>query len=481
MSFYNIWTLGISLLVVAATVWAVVHAVMTRREVGTAVAWVGVIVLSPGLGALAYFLLGINRIRRRARELREDEVSYLSLLPPPAPPEAVTDALGAERAHLQPLARLVDSASGRPLLPGNRIEPLVDGAEAFPAMLAAIESAEHSITLASYIFDNDRAGKRFKEALVAAKARGVEVRVLIDAVGARYSFPPMTRALKRAGIRTARFMPAFFHWRMPYFNLRNHRKLLVVDGRIGFTGGMNIREAFWSETADDEPHGHDLHFRLEGPVVAELQEAFAQDWTFTTRERLTGERWFPRIEPVGPVLARGIADGPDVDFETLLAVLLGAASVARERIDLVTPYFIPDVRLRSALATAARRGVQVTIILPEKSNLALVDWASRAYWASLLAAGCRFVLTPAPFDHAKLAVVDDAWTLFGSANLDPRSLALNFEFNVESYDAELAARARALIDERTARGRELYLAELNRWSFATHFRNRMARLLSPYL
>jgi len=477
----SLWPVLLSLLAVALTVVASVHAVMTRREVGTAVAWVGVIVLSPFLGAALYFLLGVNRIRRRARELRGGaDATYAALLPPPVPPEAVRQRLGAEGAHLVPLARLGDDVTRRPLLSGNRVEPLPSGDAAYPAMLEAIERAERSVALCSFIFDYDGAGRRFVDALAAAAARGVEVRVLIDAVGARYSFPSTVRMLRRRGVRVARFMPAFFHWKMPYFNLRNHRKIMVVDGRVGFAGGMNIREAFWAEVAGGY-HGGDVHFRFEGPVVAELQEAFAQDWTFTTRERLTGDAWFPPLAAAGDALARGIADGPDVDFEKLHTVLLGALSVARQEVRFVTPYFIPDARLLSALAVAARRGVEVTIVLPERVNLVLVQWASTAYWRPLLDAGCHIVVTPPPFDHAKLAVVDGAWALVGSANLDPRSLQLNFEFNVEVYDEGVAAEVGALVAERLRVGRAVSLAEVQARPFHVKFRDRLARLLSPYL
>lgn len=475
------WTFLLSLLVAALAIVAAVHAVMTRREVGTAVAWVGVILLSPLVGAIVYFLLGVNRIKRRAQELRgEAEETYTELLPPPVSVDTLQKRLGPSREHLLPVARLGDNVTERPLLAGNRVEPLINGDKAYPAMIAAIESAERSVSLLSYIFDNDRAGKRFLEALKAACGRGVEVRVLIDDVGARYSFPSMVRALRRVGVPVARFMPALFHWRMPYFNLRNHRKIMVVDGRVGFTGGMNIRQAYWQDLIGED-HGDDVHFRITGPVVAELQEVFAQDWTFTTRERLGGEAWFPRLAPAGETIARGIADGPDIDFEKLHTTILGALAVAQEAVSIITPYFIPDQRLLSALAIAARRGIDVTIVLPEKVNLALVQWASTAYWPPLLEAGCRIVVTPPPFDHTKLMVVDGTWVLLGSTNLDPRSLQLNFEFNVECYDPELARVVETFVRQRREIGRAVTLAEIRGRRFHVKLRDRLARLLSPYL
>jgi cardiolipin synthase A/B len=389
-------------------------------------------------------------------------------------------ALPPERLYLIDVARLGDRAAQRPLLAGNLVTPLLEGDAAYPAMLAAIDAARESVSLATYIFDNDLAGRAFLRSLRAAVRRGVQVRVLVDDVGARYSFPPTIRLLRRAGVPAARFNPAVLHWRMPYFNLRNHRKILVVDGRIGFTGGMNIRAGTWLEKRPAHPI-RDLHFRIDGPVVVELQEVFAEDWAFSTRERLEGERWFPQLDPAGETIARGISDGPDIDFENLPIVIMGALSSARASVHIITPYFIPDVTLTTILGLAAMRGVDVSILTPEKNNLVLVQWASEAHWAPLLERGCRIFLTPPPFDHAKLIVVDGTWTLLGSANLDPRSLQLNFEFNVECYDTALAGELDALFDARRRAAREITLAELRARPFGVKLRNGIARLASPYL
>lgn len=477
----EIWPYIAGGLVAVLAITASLHAIFHKRNVPSAVAWVGLIWLSPLVGAVLYLFLGINRIHRRASALRGHAARYRHTAAlPSVEVEEVGRSLGPGAEHIGALARLGERITERPLLRGNRITPLRDGDEAYPAMLEAIAAAEASVTLATYIFDNDRAGRAFLDALRAAVARGVEVRVLIDAVGARYSFPPMPRLLRRAGIPVARFLPAALHWRMPYFNLRNHRKILVVDGRVGFTGGINIREGHWLSLAPSHPV-RDLHFRIEGPVVAELQEVFAEDWTFTTGERLEGERWFPALAPCGPTIARGISDGPDIDFEKLQFMLLGALSSARSRVRIMTPYFIPDPAVLTVLNLTALRGVEVQLVLPARSNLALVQWASTAYWAELLEKGCRIFLTPPPFDHSKLMVVDGAWALLGSANWDPRSLLLNFEFNVECYDAELAARLDGWICERVGAAREVTLAELRARPAAQKLRDGLARLLSPYL
>jgi cardiolipin synthase len=308
----------------------------------------------------------------------------------------------------------------------------------------------------------------------------VQVRVLVDYVGSRYSLPSIVGKLRRAGVTTARFMPTFLPWRTMYMNLRSHRKILVVDGRTGFTGGINIRVDNM-HSLNPRYRVQDLHFRLTGPVVAQMQEAFAEDWAFTTEERLKGEAWFPEVPPAGQAIARGIGDGPDEDYDVLRRIILGALACARHRVRIVTPYFLPDTTLISALNVAAMRGVVVEIVLPAKNNLRTVGWAATAQLWQVLERGCRVWLTPPPFDHTKLMLVDDAWVLFGSANWDPRSLRLNFEFNVECYDTDLVARLNGLVDEKVGGAREITLDDVNRRPLPIKLRDGVARLFSPYL
>ena len=389
--------------------------------------------------------------------------------------------LGPAAAHLAALAEVVAVATGRPLLRGNRITPLHNGDEAYPAMIAAIDEARDSVLFSTYIFDNDRAGALFLEAFRRAIARRVEVRVLIDGLGARYSWPSVIAGLRAAGVRVARFLPKLIPTRFRYANLRNHRKIMVVDGRVGFTGGMNVREGCLLELNPRHPV-RDLHFRVEGPAVAHLQEVLADDWAFITGELLQGPRWFPPPEPAGRALARGITDGPDEDFERLRMTLLGAITAARSSVIVVTPYFLPDATLVNTLNVAAMRGVQVDILLPAEGNLRVVQWASTAQLWQVLERGCRVWLTPPPFDHTKLMVVDGAWVLLGSSNWDPRSLRLNFEFDLECYDRGLAESLQQwLRDERLRQARPVTLAEVDGRSLPVRLRDGLARLLSPYL
>jgi len=452
---------------------AFAHAVLNVRDVRAAFGWAGVIVLLPIAGAMLYWAFGINRVKRNAvtRLRRSTWLDARKTLAKPHP----------EVADLGPLARLGDSVSGRPLLSGNRISPLVNGDETFPAMLAAIKDARHTVHLTSYIFDSDQLGMRFVEALGDAVDRGVHVRVVIDAVGARYSFPSIVRPLRRRGVHVARFNPTFFPpWRWKYTNLRCHRKLLIVDGTRGFTGGINIRHGHNILESPRHP-ALDLHFAIEGPVVADLQRAFHEDWTFATGRKVTEEGWYPELSSVGPVFARGITDGPDVDLNALRWTVLGAIASARTRVRLVTPYFLPEGEMLSQIRIAVMRGISVELIIPRRLNLRLVQWASESFLQDVLETGATIIGTMGHFDHSKVIVVDDAWALIGSTNLDPRSLRLNFEFNVECYDSELVGSLDALIDAKVASATPFTIDEVRAFGFFRRLRGGVMRLFTPYL
>ena len=452
------------------------HALLHKRDNRAATIWIGIVWLMPVLGSLLYLAMGVNRIRRRATKLGVHKTYS----------RAVPDDLGEPEhdgaEHLKHIARVVSRVVTQPLTTGNKIEPLVNGDETFPAMLAAINTAKKSISLVSYIFDNDAIGKIFVMALQHAVQRGVHVRVLVDAAGTRYSFPPINRELRRAGVPFAKFLPSsiLMPWRVASINLRNHRKVLIADGRLAFTGGINIRQG--NLLAEKPAHPvQDLHFSVTGPVVEELQEAFANDWMFTTGEVLDGEAWFPELTDEGNVIARVVPDGPDADFENARWTLLAALAEAQTSVQIITPYFLPDSALVTALNLAALRGVRVDIILPSKSNLPYVHWASRAMWWQVLERGCKIWLTPPPFDHSKLMIVDGHWVFLGSANWDARSLRLNFELNIECYGRDFAQEMNKLVEAKLKQSREITLAETNRRPMSIKLLDAFARQFSPYL
>ena len=477
MSFEDLWPwlagAGHAVVIVIASG----HVILHKRDVRAAIGWCALILFSPIVGAIAYYFFGINRIQRRAARLvaLRPELDGGALAPAGSTtlPTQFDEELGR-------LSRTVERATGNQLLAGNVVRSLVNGDEAYPEMLEAITRAERSVLLTTYIFDNDRVGRLFLDALADAAARGVAVRVLVDSVGKRYSRSPITRALRARNVGTAEFLPSRVPFRNPYVNLRNHRKLLIVDGRTGFAGGLNIREGCLLEQPSAHPV-QDLHFRFEGPIVDQMFSAAHQDWYFTTGELLGGPAWHSATSPSGDVWARGLPDGPDEDFETILWTILAAVGAARRSIRIATPYFRPDLPTLTALRLAAYRGVDIDIVLPEKNNLRLVGWASQAQLWQVLEPGCRVWLVPPPFDHSKVMIVDGVWCLVGSANWDARSLRLNFEYNVECYDEALADELLRLTGEKMDLGRRLSFEEVEARALPVRLRDGVARLFAPYL
>lgn len=445
------------------------HVLLHQRDSGSGMTWIGLAWLSPILGSALYLLLGINRVRRRARSLRGR-----------GPPSGIVDrpaAIGCED-HLAPLERAGRRITQRSAEAGSAIAVLRNGDEAYPKMIAAVEGAQHSVALSSYLFRADAAGNGFIEALMQAARRGVQVRVLIDGFGGGYFRSAAFRRLRRAGVPAARFLHSPLPWRMPFLNLRNHRKILGVDGRIAFTGGLNIGAENLVLRHPRRPVS-DTHFQMQGPIVAQLIDVFADDWLFSTGQRLAGEAWFPVPKPSGESVARVVTSGPDQDLEKIEFLILAAVGCARTSVKIMTPYFLPDGRLIAALALASLRGVEVDVILPEHSNHPLLDWAAPVQFEPLLSAGCRVWTHPPPFDHSKLMTVDGLWGLIGSANWDVRSFRLNFELDVEVYHSELVLQINELISNQ--QGRQVTAATLGRRSLAVRLRDSAARLMLPYL
>jgi cardiolipin synthase len=457
----------------AAAAAAIGHALIHKRDPRSATLWLLLIVLLPVGGAVLYVFFGINRVQRRARKLR----GHGARGPASGAPDPASAAVG-----FAGLATLVARATQLPLTTGNRIAPLDGGHAAYPAMLEAIDRARTSVVLASYIFDAAGIGAAFIDALHRAQRRGVAVRVLIDDVYVRLSRGSAYPVLRAKGVPVASFNPPIIPARLHAANLRNHRKLLIVDGRLGFTGGMNIHTPYWNPE-DPGRARRDLHFRVQGPVVGHLADAFARDWLDTTGEPLGPAFWGspPAPLPAATSLARGIEAGPDEAIDRVRWTFLGAIAAARHSVRIWTPYFVPDQALLSALATAALRGVAVEVLTPQNGDHPFVQWAARAHYWQILEHGARIFERSGPFDHTKLMLVDDEWVCLGSANWDARSLRLNFEFNVEVYDPGLAAVLAQHFVSARDEARRITLDDVDRRPLAIKLRDGFARLFAPVL
>ena len=468
----------LSFLAIGSSLIALFHLLTRQRDHRSAAFWVALVIFSPLFGACLYGMLGINFVRRRGRHYRGSiGPAYRDPLPI-CPLFSTKNSAAAERDYS--LAMVLDRISRFTFSSGNRIKILINGDEAMPAMLEAIRSANSSIALASYIFEAHHIGADFVSELAAAHQRGVEVRVIVDDAGTRYSWPSVTRELSRLGVPVRRFMPNRFMIRLLTLNLRNHKKLLIVDGKVGFTGGMNIREGNMLSRSPAHPV-RDLHFRIEGPVITQMQRVFAEDWSFCSGESLDEKLWFPEIAIKGSSHVLGIVDGPDEDFEAMPVALFAALNAAQHRICILTPYFLPPPTLLASLNLCAVRGVKVVIVTPAKNNLPMVAWAARTLYPELLEAGCRIFESPAPFDHSKIFLIDDAWSCVGSTNWDPRSLRLNFEFNLVCHDEALASNLREIFETKKAESREVTTEMLEMTALPQRLRNGIARLFIPFL
>jgi cardiolipin synthase len=457
---------------VVAAACAAGHALIHKRDPRSALGWIVVSATVPLAGPLLYFFFGINRIRTRAKTL--------PISSHPGGRRRTTVDRGVDLPlEFSELARISSAVSRFELTAGNAVEMLHNGEDAYPAMLREIDAAESHVLLSTYIFETNRSGLGFIDALARAAGRGVDTRVIIDGVGELYSRPRAGSLLAKRGVRVARFLPFRAIPPEVHVNLRNHRKILVTDGRVAFTGGMNIGDRHLAGRTNNPGRVVDAHFRIVGPVVRQLQQVILEDWSFVTEQEVDD---LPSARPeAGSAQCRTIVEGPNEDLDKLLAVLVGAVSAARRQVAIMTPYFIPPRELVGALQAAALRGVEVTVILPEKNNLPFVHWASRNILWEVLQRGVRVLYQPPPFVHTKLFVVDGHYVQIGSANLDPRSLRLNFELALEIYDRQFAATVARHFETSRRRSREVTLEDVDGRSLPVRVRDGLAWLMSPYL
>ncbi len=474
------WTFIILAFATVATILDIVaacHALLHKRDPQAALGWIAFIVLVPYIGILAYLLFGVGRVDSRAQNLMEKAAirqTEADLL-------IARDILKVMEpsAELPPLSVVGYNVTGQDLLTGNSITLLENGEEAYPVMLEAIENAKSHVYLSTYIFKAGTTGDQFAEALARAASRGVDTRLLIDGMGAIiYTRRKPWKHLPKAGVRVEFFLPPKLFPPTLNLNLRTHRKILVVDGITAFTGGMNI--SHYHNAHSQSSHAiKDIHFLLEGPVTALLQEAFLMDWAFVTGESTVSPTQTP--PPKGdPRCPRGFV-GRGKGKRGILDLLCGMVNGAKRSVRIMTPYFLPPRELMNALSSAVLRGVEVQVILPAKNNLFFVHYASSHIQPRLIEQGIRIFWQPAPFAHTKLFMVDDEYTLIGSANLDPRSLFLNFELNVEVWSKSFSTAMREYFDSYRYISAEFTLADYQKRSLAARIRDGAFWLASPYL
>jgi cardiolipin synthase len=471
-----------------------VHCLHHRREPTSALLWIFVTFTFPFVGALLFLAFGVNRVQRKGWRKHVSDQAFLSERrrreeeqKPLAYWRALRKSVAAEPAS--PLAHDLNTAlnamlTDYPLIGGNRIEPLVDGDEAFPSMLKAIESARDHVHLQTFIVGNDCMGRRFLDLLRQKAEAGVKVRFLYDRFGSAHAL--LGGLLNSYGnvpnLRLVGWTQANPLKRQFQFNLRNHRKVLIVDGQRAFTGGINLSAN--NVRQGERPPDRDYHFALEGPIVQELQYAFLSDLYFMSEETpdaLLSEKHFPPVQPAGAAPIRAIVGGPTADVETLTDVLFAAIVSARKHLVAVTPYFVPTLDILRALRSAALRGVDVRLVLPRENNHRYAGLAGRALYDELLSAGVHIFERRPPFMHAKALIVDDAVAIVGSANLDVRSLRLNYETNLAVFDGAFIDAMKRLAAEEISMSEEIDQSAWRQRPGAQRLAENFCNLLTPIL
>ena len=347
---------------------------------------------------------------------------------------------------------------GPPMVDGNRVETLLNGDEIFPAMLAAIRGTTKTLTFETYIYWSGKVGKDFADALAERARSGVKVHILLDWVGSQKMEKPLLEQMEQAGIEIQRYHPLTWH-SLDRVNNRTHRKLLVADGKVGFTGGVGIADD-WSGHAQDKDHWRDTHYRIEGPAVAHMQAAFNDNWLKVSGVVLHGDAYFPPIAPSGQHLAQMFKSSPDGGSDSMHLMYLLSVAAATKTIDLSMAYFVPDDLALEALVAALKRGVRVRIIMPGKlTDSKTVRGASRALWGDILKAGAELYEYQPTMYHCKVLVVDGLWVSLGSTNFDVRSFRLNDEANLNVYDRDFAARQLADFERDLKRSRRITYEE----------------------
>jgi len=463
------------------------------RDPRSTLAWLFATWALPVLGAVLYLTIGITRVREKAWRKHRSDQDFRSNrnfqereTHPLAYWRGVRDAMLAQPADQE--GRVLNGfldrvAPDHPLLGGNTAQILVDAAAAFPDMFSAIRGARNHIHLQSFIIGADETGRALMEALSERAAAGVQVRVLYDEFGSAQArlHGLFHHYANRPGLQIVRFTQANLLKHQFQLNLRNHRKILVVDGVTGFVGGMNFYDVY--RARDGYQPTHDYHFRVAGPAVLELQYSFLRDWYYMTDEppeQLLTPVYFPHTPAAGSMAMRLLNNGPTAsESEALMDALFAVIMGARRQVLIVTPYFVPPPEIRRALRTAALQGVDVKVLVPAVNNHRSVQFASRALYDELLGAGVRIFEQPPPFLHAKALLVDDGIALIGSANFDMRSFRLNYETGLIIFDRLFTTELKRVVLDDFARGNEITLPGWRQRPLIHRLVENFCSLLSP--
>ncbi len=442
------------------------------------VAWAFLIVAAPYAGAVLFLIFGINRVERRLTRKTEARVVIGQLLPELTRYQLLPgESLDPQQQRLVRLARRLSSTD--PTVE-NKISLLNDTNKTLGLIEQAIRAAEHSLHLEYYIWQPDRTGTRVRDLLIEKARAGVKVRFLYDGIGSMLLGRKFLQPMIAAGIDVAMFLPGTSFRERWSLNLRSHRKIVIVDGRIGFTGGMNIGDEYLGRNPQ-LGFWRDTHLKLEGPVVLQLQQVFAEDWFYATGERLTGPAQFPAPRVTGDCIAQVVSSGPLDEFNSFHALFFAAIAEAEQRVLLATSYFVPTEPILTALTTAALRGVKIRLLLSGRGAYRWMLHAGRSYYDVLLESGVEIYEYQKGLLHSKTLTVDGNWSVVGTANFDVRSLKLNFEVGVICYGAEMAQQLESDFERDVQQADHITLPSWRRRSLSQRLLENSIKLFSPVL
>ncbi len=466
-----------------AVILAVENILRTRREPRGMLAWTLSLTLMPFLGPILYMLIGPVPIQRKVRRRRKRRrVIEPSLAEQTAVLAERYDARGLDGfdESTRALMRLATEVSDATVTSDNSILVHHDAERAFLNLALGIEAAQHHVHLEYYIFADDETGRAMRDLLIKKAKQGVEVRLLLDAVGCWRLRRQFVREMRNAGVEVAFFLPWGLTTRRLQLSCRNHRKLTIVDGRQVFSGSKNIADEYLGRKKKYGPW-RDTYLQMEGPCVTQFQEVFVEDWHFATDRKLTSDKYFPPPVRKGDQVVQVVRSGPDGRADVMHLMLNAAVSDADKSISIVTPYFVPDRAMMLALTAAAYRGLSVKLLLPSKSDNWLVLWAGRTFYDDLLDAGVEIYEYDGGMVHSKVVVVDQRWSMVGSANMDVRSFQLNFELTSILYDKDVSAYLHADCDNLCKKAQRISIDHVRNWGYPQTLAAGLARMATPIL
>ncbi|MDR1784792.1 MAG: phospholipase D-like domain-containing protein [Endomicrobium sp.] len=476
----NLRTFFAAIIYISLSVGASIHILLHKDDVKSSIGWIGLVFLSPFIGTILYIFLGINRVKRKGARLKKKSSTHTKYSI-----QTIRNVFKNLPKNYKQFLNFGYNVYPQNFVFGNSIVPLQNGVEAYPEMIKTIQNAKKEVLISSYIFDYDSETVKFIEAFKKAIKNGAAVKILVDGIGTlKFFHRSIEKKLAQIkGLEYGVFLPPQIPVTMPFVNLRNHRKTLIIDGETAFFGGMNLSKG--NVLIDNLKKGIlDITFKIKGPVIQQISDIFEDDWEFVTGKKFQSisksKTSHNRNTEFELTPARLIPDGPDNKNDIIELIVHGAINAAIKKILITTPYFLPENNILTALEMASMKGVNVEIVIPDKSDYTFINWAVEPNFLRLIESGVKIYRTPPPFDHSKIFLIDNEWVFIGSANWDVRSFKLHFESNMEIFSKDLAKELSDIIKTKKEKAKLTTAQECIDMPLLKRIRNNAYRLLTPY-